>query len=109
MWKPQSPRFRPLNLVVSWFVAAVAVLVAASILPGLTVGNFGEAVVDAVVIAALNAMLPPLVAELRLPFTLALGFVLVLALDALILMLASHIHSTSIKVDSLVGRCSRRW
>jgi len=39
-------------------------------------------------------------AALRLPFTPALGFVLVLVLDALILVLASHIDSTSIKVDS---------
>ena len=43
---------------------------------------------------------PPLVAALRLPFTLALGFVLMLCLDALILLLASHVDSTSIKVDS---------
>jgi uncharacterized membrane protein YvlD (DUF360 family) len=100
VWKPQSPRFRLVNLLVSWIVAAVAVLVAAAILPGLTVGNFGEAAIDAAIIAALNAILPPVVAALRLPFTLALGFVLVLVLDALILVLASHIDSTSIKVDS---------
>ncbi len=100
VWVPQTPHFRLLNVLVSWLVAAVAVLTAASILPGLTVGNFGEAALDAALIAALNAILPPLVAALRLPFTLALGFVLVLVLDALILVLASHIDSTSIKVDS---------
>ena len=48
----------------------------------------------------LNAVIPPIVAALRLPFTLAIGFVLVLVLDALILLLASHIGSTSIHVDS---------
>ncbi|HEY3728510.1 MAG TPA: phage holin family protein [Solirubrobacteraceae bacterium] len=100
VWNPQSPRFRSVNLLVSWIVAAIAVLVAAAILPGLTVGNFGEAAIDAAIIAALNAILPPVAAALRLPFTLALGFVLVLVLDALILVLASHIDSTSIKVDS---------
>lgn len=100
VWTPQSPRYGLVNLLLSWLVAAVAVLVAAALLPGLTVGNFGEAAVDAAVIAALNAVLPPLVAALRLPFTLALGFVLILVLDALILLLASHIDSTSIKVDS---------
>ena len=51
-------------------------------------------------IAALNAVLPPLVAALRLPFTLALGFVLVLALDAVILLLASDISPNIIHVDS---------
>ncbi len=98
-WTPQAPRFRPLHLLLSWLVATVAVLVAGAILPGVTVGDLGEAFVAAVLIAALNALLPPIVAALRLPFTLALGFVIVLALDALILLLASHIDSTAIHVD----------
>ena len=68
--------------------------------PGVTVGDFGKAFVAAVLIAALNALLPPIVAALRLPFTVALGFVIVLALDALILLLASEIDSSAIHVDS---------
>jgi uncharacterized membrane protein YvlD (DUF360 family) len=100
VWKPRSPRFRPVNLLVSWLLASVAVLFAAAILPGLTVGNFADAAVDTAVIASLNAVLPPLVAALRLPYTLALGFLLVLVLDAVILLLASQIDSSSIKVDS---------
>jgi uncharacterized membrane protein YvlD (DUF360 family) len=40
-----------------------------------------EAAIDAAIIAALNAILPPVAATLRLPFTLALGFVLVLVHD----------------------------
>jgi uncharacterized membrane protein YvlD (DUF360 family) len=98
-WTPEAPRFRPLHLLMSWVLATVAVLVAGAILPGVTVGNLGEAFVAAALIAALNALLPPIVAALRLPFTLALGFVIVLALDALILLLASHIDSTAIHVD----------
>ncbi len=100
MWTPQSPHYHLGTVVVSWLVAAVAVLVAAAILPGLMVGDFGQAAVDAALIAALNAVLPPLLAALRLPFTLALGFVLLLVLDALILLLASNIDGVSIKVDS---------
>ena len=45
-------------------------------------------------------MLPPLVAALRLPFALALGFVVIPLLDAVILLLASDIDSSSIKVSS---------
>ena len=99
-WNPQAPRFRLLHVLLSWLVAAVSVFIAAAILPGLTVGTFSDAAAAAVLIAALNAVLPPVVAALRLPFTLALGFVTVLVLDALILMLASHISSRTIKVDS---------
>src|SRR5436189_56323 len=55
--------------------------------------------VAATLIAALNAVLPPLVAALRLPFTLALGFVAALVLDPIILLLASKIDPHSFKVD----------
>ena len=99
-WSPQAPRYRLLNVRVSWLVAGVAVFVAAAIVPHVSVGNFGDALAAAVGIAALNAVLPPLVAALRLPFTLALGFVVVLVLDALILLLVSHITSRTLRVDS---------
>src|SRR5947209_14685845 len=99
-WSPQAPRFHVLHLLLSWLLAGVAVFLAAAIVPGTSVGDFGDALVAALLIAALNGLLPPLVAALRLPFTLALGFVLILVLDALILRLASSIDSSSIKVDS---------
>ncbi len=99
-WTPEVPRFRLLRVLLSWLVAAVSVLIAAWIVPGVHVGNFRDALAAAVAIAALNAVLPPLVAALRLPFTLALGFVLVLALDAAILLLVADVASRSISVDS---------
>src|SRR5438552_9792880 len=79
-WTPQPPRFNPLRLLVSWVVGAVSVLVAGAIVPGVTVGTFGDALVAAALIGVLNAVLPPIVAAIRLPFTLALGFLIVLAL-----------------------------
>jgi uncharacterized membrane protein YvlD (DUF360 family) len=81
-------------------VAACSVFIAAAIVPNVSVGSFWDAVGAAALIALLNAVLPPVVAALRLPFTLALGFVAVLALDALILLLVSHISSTTIHVAS---------
>ncbi len=99
-WNPQAPRLRLVHVLVSWLVAGVAVFVAATIVPGVSVGNFADALAVAVLIAALNAVLPPVVAALRLPFTLALGFVLVLVLDAVILVLAGHISSRTFRVSS---------
>lgn len=98
-WTPQAPRFGVAQLLLMWFVTTVAVFVSAAILPGLRVGTFTDAAVAALVIGVLSAVLPPLVAALRLPFALPLGFVLVLLLDGVILLLASHIDSSSIKVD----------
>ncbi len=99
-WEPQKPRFRLVHVVLSWLVAAVAVLIAAAIVPGVKVGSFGDAVLTAAVIGVLNALLPPLVAALRLPFTLGLGFILILLLDAGILKLVSDIDSTAFSVSS---------
>ena len=99
-WSPQAPRLTLGYLLVLWLGTAVAVIVAALILPGVTVGTFGEVVLAALLIAVLNGVLPPIVAALRLPFTLLVGFVLVLIVDALTLLLASHITSKGIHVDS---------
>ncbi|MGZ4182061.1 MAG: phage holin family protein [Solirubrobacteraceae bacterium] len=100
VWSPEVPRFKPLNLAINWIVSAAAVGVAAAIVPHVAVQGVGEAFIAAAVIAILNAVLSPVIAALRLPFTLALSFVLVLVLDAVVLLLASKIDPNSIKVDS---------
>ena len=89
VWKPERPRFRPFRLLLSWLVAAASLLVAAYLVPGVAVHGFGGAVV-ASLIAVLNAVVPPIVAALRLPFMLLLGFVLVLLVDAAMLLLAAR-------------------
>jgi uncharacterized membrane protein YvlD (DUF360 family) len=100
-WNPEAPRFEPVSLVGRWAVATVAVFVAAAIVPHVTVQNVvPDALVAAALIAILNAVLPPVIAALRLPYTLALGFVLVLLINAGNLLLASTIDPQSIQVDS---------
>ncbi|HEY2319103.1 MAG TPA: phage holin family protein [Solirubrobacteraceae bacterium] len=98
-WSPHAPRLRPLRLVLAWLVGAASVFVAAAIVPGVQVGSFADALVAAALIAAFNAVLPPLVAALRLPFTVALGFVLILVVDALILLIVSSITKRALHVD----------
>jgi len=100
LWQPAKPRLRPLRLVVSWLVSALSLLAAAAILPHVSVDGFGGAVLVAAFIAVLNALLPPMVAALRLPFMLAIGFILVLIVDALILRAASAVFDNAIHVDS---------
>jgi uncharacterized membrane protein YvlD (DUF360 family) len=99
-WTPARPRIRPVQLVVAWLISALALLGAAQILPGATVRNFGGALVAALAIAVLNAILPPMIAALRLPFTLIAGFVLVLVVDALMLLAADRITDGDLSVDS---------
>jgi uncharacterized membrane protein YvlD (DUF360 family) len=98
-WSPERPRLHPVRLVAAWLASALALLLAAGLVAGAEVRGFGGAVVVAAIVAVLNAILPPLVAALRLPFTVAIGFLLVLALDAAILLLAADIAPEHLHVD----------
>jgi uncharacterized membrane protein YvlD (DUF360 family) len=98
-WSPELPRLRPLRLAAAWLASALALLAAAGVVDGAEVRGFGGAVAVAAIVAVLNAVLPPLVAALRLPFTVAIGFVLVLAVDAAMLLLAADIAPGRLHVD----------
>jgi uncharacterized membrane protein YvlD (DUF360 family) len=93
-WKPERPRLRLFPLLISWFGTGVALMVAAGVLPGVDIKSFLGALLVAAVVAALNAVIPPILAALRLPLTLVLGFLLVLIADALILIVAADLNIT---------------
>ncbi len=99
-WQPERPRFRALPLAVSWLATGIAVMVAAGILPGVSIENFWGALLVAAIVAALNAIVPPVLAALRLPLTLLTGFLLVLLADAAILVWADDLTNGILTVDS---------
>jgi uncharacterized membrane protein YvlD (DUF360 family) len=99
-WQPAKVRLRPFRLLGGWIVAAASVWLAAAIVPGFTLEQVGSAFVVAAAIAVFNAVLPPLVAALPLPGMLVLGFLLVLAVDALALVLADDLLPGFGEVDS---------
>ena len=99
-WQPQTPKVRPVRVVVSWLVSALALLIAAWIVPHVTIPSFWGGLLTAAIVALVNAVVPPVVAALRLPFTALLGFVLVLFADAAALLIASDIDDSAIQVDS---------
>ncbi|HEY2309684.1 MAG TPA: phage holin family protein [Gaiellaceae bacterium] len=98
-WSPQRPRFRAHQLLLTWLLGGVSLLVATKLVPGASGSTFGAALVVAAILAVLNAILPPLLAAVRLPFTALLGFFGVLALDAGMLLLADR-YSDNLKIDS---------
>jgi uncharacterized membrane protein YvlD (DUF360 family) len=86
--------------VVTWILAALALMAAAWIVPGASIEGFWGALLVSAIVAALNAVLPPLLAALRLPFTLVAGFLLVLLADAVMLIAADAITENAITLDS---------
>ncbi|HYW24903.1 MAG TPA: phage holin family protein [Terriglobales bacterium] len=101
-WRPARLRLDPAGMVLSGLVAVGGLLLASAILPGVHIPSVPDAIVAALIVAVLNALLPPLLAALRLPFTVALGFVTTLAVDAAILLLASRIDPRALQVDSFL-------
>jgi uncharacterized membrane protein YvlD (DUF360 family) len=98
-WRPERPRVRLFAMVVSWLATGLAFMVAAGILPGVGIDGFWGALLVAVIVAALNAVIPPVLAALRLPLTLVLGFLLVLFADAGILLLTDALTDGILTVD----------
>ena len=99
-WKPERPRLRPFPLLLSWLATGVALMVAAGVLPGVHIDSFWGALLVAAIVAALNAVIPPVLAALRLPLTLVLGFLLVLIADAAILLIADAVTDGVLRVDN---------
>src|SRR4051794_11984549 len=98
-WRPERPRWRLFPLVVSWLADGVAFIVAAGLLPGVHIDSFWGALLVAIITAALNAVVPPVLAALRLPATLLVGFLLVLFVDAGILVLTDALTDGILRVD----------
>jgi uncharacterized membrane protein YvlD (DUF360 family) len=99
-WKPERVKLRVFPLITSWLATGVALMVAAGLLPGVEIESFWGALVVAAIVAALNAVIPPVIAALRLPLTLVLGFLLVLIADALMLQLADAVTDGILTVDN---------
>jgi uncharacterized membrane protein YvlD (DUF360 family) len=98
-WQPERLRFRPLQLIISWTLAALALGITAAILPGVDIADWSGAFVVAAVVAALNAVIPPIFAAIRLPLTLVFGFLISLVLSAAVLRWAAD-AIRSFTVDS---------
>jgi len=98
-WTPERPRFRAGQLLLGWFLGAASLLVATTLVPGASDSTFRAALAVAAALAVLNAVLPPLVAALKLPFTALVGFFAVLFVDAGMLLLADRV-SSGLVIDS---------
>ena len=98
-WQPGRPQIRLRRVLLQWVTSAIALYIAALIVPGVHIEGFFGAVLAAALIAVLNALLPPLIAALRLPYMLAVGFLLVLLLDALMVVWAAALSDNTFAVD----------
>jgi uncharacterized membrane protein YvlD (DUF360 family) len=102
-WRPARLRLSVPRVLVAWVIGGLSVYVAAALVPGVGLEHEGGAALVAAVIAAFNAVVPPIVAALRLPWTFLAGFLLVLVVDALALTAAADLVPNYIRVDSFAA------
>ncbi len=98
-WSPGRPKLRARRLLLQWVTSALALYVAAALVPGVKIEGLLGALIAAALIAVLNALVPPLVAALRLPYMLAVGFLLVLLLDAWMVEVAARLSDHTFSVS----------
>ena len=86
-----------MSILVKWLLSAVAIMITAYILPGVTVESFWAALIVAVILALLNAVLKPILVILTIPITiLTLGLFLLVINAAIILMTDAVISGFSV-------------
>ena len=84
-------QIKNMNIVIKWIVNALIIIVAAYLLPGVHVMNFWTALVLALVMGILNILVKPLLVVLTLPITLVTFGLFLLVINALMVLLASHL------------------
>lgn len=79
------------KLLINWFISTLVVMAAAYILPGVNVVTFTAALVTALVLGIINLFIKPLVIILTLPITIMTLGLFMLAINALLILIASAI------------------
>lgn len=80
-----------MQLLINWLVSALAILITAYFLPGVTVGGLVPALIFAVVLGVLNIIIKPILLILTLPINILTLGLFTFVINALVIMLASYI------------------
>lgn len=80
-----------MGLLLIWILNAIALLIVAYILPGITVASFGSALIAALVLGLLNTLVKPVLVILTLPITVVTLGLFLLVLNALVFWFAGSI------------------
>ena len=85
--------------IINLLITAVAVVVAAYLIPGIHVGGFMTAIIVAIALAILNALIKPILTILTIPITIVTLGLFLLVINAAMVSLAGWMVS-GFEVDS---------
>lgn len=80
-----------MKLLIHWVVSALAIIVAAYLVPGVTIGSFIGALILAVVLGALNLTLRPILLALTLPINILTLGLFSIVVNAIVILIAARI------------------
>lgn len=80
-----------MNILLSWLVYAVAILVSAYVLPGVEISTFGTALFAALILGILNALIRPLLLLLTLPINILTLGLFTFIINAVIIEIADKL------------------
>ncbi len=87
-----------INLIIRWFINALALVLVTKIVPGITLSDFGTALLAAAVIGLINALIKPVLLLLTLPINLLTLGLFTFVINAVVLLLAASLV-TGFKVE----------
>ncbi len=80
-----------MNLILRWILFALAIMLTAWIVPGISVTNFLSAMLVVVIIALINIFVKPLIMFITLPINFLTLGIFTFVINALLLMLAGYL------------------
>lgn len=80
-----------MEILLIWILNAVALLIVAYILPGITVASFWSALIAALVLGLLNTLVKPVLVLLTLPVTIVTLGLFLLVINALVFWFAGSV------------------
>jgi putative membrane protein len=88
-----------MKFIIQFLLSGLAVFLTAYLLPGVTVKNYGYALLVAVVISLINAIVKPILVFLTIPITIVTLGLFLLVINAILILLVDYLIITQFEVD----------
>ncbi len=80
-----------MSLIINWLVSALAIILAAYLLPGVQVADFTTALIAALVLGIINAFIKPVLILLTLPVNILTLGLFTFVINAIIILLTANL------------------
>lgn len=80
-----------MQILLSWLISALAIIVTAYVLPGVRIESFLTALITALVLGIINSVLKPILLLLTLPINVLTLGLLTFVINALLVLLAANL------------------